>query len=138
MIVYCAGPIRGELTYQNYYKEIIEYISELGHTPLSELNTLFKSAIPLSDKQIYKRDIKWIESSAVMVAEVSGGSTGSGYEIAYALYHKKIPVLCLYEKNSSSVSAMIKGNNNPLLTLKGYTGSEDLKKCIKSFLKKNP
>ena len=49
MIIYCAGPIRGDATYHKFYKQIIEHIAEKGHTALSELNAGFKSSLPLTD-----------------------------------------------------------------------------------------
>ncbi len=50
MIIYCAGPIKGDTKYQKYYKEIIEYLTSIGHTGLSELNEEFKTSVPLTSK----------------------------------------------------------------------------------------
>ena len=38
MIIYCAGPIRGNDTYKESLKKIIEYIEGLGNTVLSEFS----------------------------------------------------------------------------------------------------
>ena len=81
MVIYCAGPIKGDTTFQNYYINIIEHLSSLKHTALSELNEDFKSAIPLTAVQIFKRDMKWIERSKMVIAEVSAPSLGVGFEI---------------------------------------------------------
>jgi len=138
MIVYCAISIRGEKTFQDFFPQIIEHITSLGHTALSELNVDFKPAAPLTDSEIFTRDIKWIDKSKVLIAEISGASTGVGFEIAYALYKKKIPVLALANKEAgSNVSAMINGCQSQLITIKRYGDSEDLKKAISDFLKKN-
>jgi 2'-deoxynucleoside 5'-phosphate N-hydrolase len=138
MIVYCAISIRGEKTYQSFFLEIIGHINSLGHTALSELNADFKPAAPLTDSEIFARDIKWIDKSKVLIAEISGASTGVGFEIAYALYKKKIPVLALANAEAgSNVSAMINGCNSQLITIKRYGDSEGLKKAISDFLKKN-
>ena len=138
MIVYCAISIRGEKTFQDFFPQIIEHITSLNHTALSELNVDFKPAAPLTDSEIFTRDIKWIDKSKVLIAEISGASTGVGFEIAYALYKKKIPVLALANKEAgSNVSAMINGCQSQLITIKRYEDSEDLKKAISDFLKKN-
>jgi 2'-deoxynucleoside 5'-phosphate N-hydrolase len=134
MIVYCAVPIRGDRTYYNFHIEIINYLNSLGHTALSELNENFKPAVLLTPKEIFSRDMKWIEKSKAMIAEVSGHSLGVGFEIAYALYDKKIPVLALFNENSDNVSAMITGCNSGLLTIERYADSAGLKKAISSFL----
>ncbi len=134
MIIYCAGPIRGDKQYQSFYKEVIKHINSLGHTALSELNEKFKSAFPLNDTQIFKRDIKWMESSSFVVAETSSPSTGVGFEVAYSLYYLKKPVLALCKKGEKSVSSMIAGCNSENLTLKFYSGSEDMKKIISQYI----
>ncbi len=138
MIVYCAISIRGEKTYQEFFPEIVKHINSTGNTALSELNTDFKPAAPLTDSEIFTRDIKWISKSKVLIAEVSSASTGVGFEIAYALYKKKIPVLALVNKEAvGKVSAMINGGDSELLTIKYYSEPDDLKKYISDFLKKN-
>jgi nucleoside 2-deoxyribosyltransferase len=138
MVVYCALPIRGEKTYQEFSHAIVEQINSLGHIALSELNAGFKPAAPLTDSEIFSRDIKWIDKSKVVIAEVSGASTGVGFEIAYALYKKKIPVLALANLNAENkISAMINGCHSQLLTLHTYDDAGSLKKIVADFLKKN-
>lgn len=137
MIVYCAGPIRGDQTYLKSYLEIIQYVENLGITALSEMNSKFTSSIPLTDRQIYTRDIKWIDGSDAMVAEVSGASLGVGFEIAYALFVRKIPVLALYNDAVQKISSMISGCSNPNLTVKSYKDDESLRKEVKAFLLKH-
>jgi hypothetical protein len=130
--------IRGEKTFQNFFPIIVEHTTSLGHTALSELNPGFKPAAPLTDSEIFSRDVKWIDKSRVLIAEISGASTGVGFEIAYALYKKKIPVLALANREvGSNISAMINGCDSKLLTLKYYENSEDLKKILSAFLKTN-
>ncbi len=136
MIIYCAGPIRGVKKYQKYYKKIIEHISSLNHSALSELNSEFSTSIPLTDKQIFVRDTKWIDRSNLMVAEVSGPSLGVGFEIAYCLYKKKIPVLALACKEVEKVSALIRGNMSQLFNFEVYNSEEDLRKYVEEFINK--
>jgi len=135
MIIYCAGPISGDTTYQENYKKIIKIVDLQGHSALAELNGKFKSSIPLSDKQIYTRDIKWIDGSQLMIAEISGPSLGVGFEIAYALFQKEIPVLALASIEVVKNSAMITGCNSNLLTVVRYSSSDEIKKIIVKYLK---
>ena len=136
MIIYCAGPIRGNLTYQDSFKKIIEYVENLGHSVLTELSGKFSSSIPLTDAQIYKRDLKWIDGSKVMIAEASGPSLGVGFEISYAIFERKLPVLVLYNSEVQQISAMIMGSDSPLLSVQKYQDEEEMKKIIKQFLTK--
>jgi len=128
-------PVRGDKRYEPFYKYIIEHITSLGHTALSEQNFDFKPAVPLTDSEIFIRDIKWLNNSSALVAEVTGASSGVGFEIAYALYKRKIPVLALSNNEAKEISAMINGCNSDLITIRKYKDSNDLKNIISEFLK---
>ena len=135
MNIYCAGPIKGDVSYQQFYTEIISHIDSLGLTALSELNNKFSEKESLTAEEIFNRDIGWIKKSDLIIAEVSGPSLGVGFEIAFGLYQLNIPVLALYNKEVKKVSAMITGCNSKLLTVIGYTNTGDLKNSISTFIK---
>lgn len=135
MIVYCAGAVKGDTSYREGYQEIVEIVKRNGHSALSELNSEFKSAFPLNVNQVFQRDIKWIEKSSMMIAEISGPSLGVGFEISYALYMREIPVLALYDAEAENISAMISGCDSELLYLKTYHNDKELEEIILSFLK---
>ena len=134
MKIYCSGPISGNTNYQNYYLEIINYIKSLGHIAFSQLNEDFHTPDDITDKYIYLRDISWIDHSQLFIAEVSGSSTGVGYEISYTLHQKEIPVLALAHINVEKVTAMLTGCDSELLTLKRYSDQNELKRIISDFI----
>jgi len=134
MIVYCAGAIKGDITYQSYYKEIISIVKSFNHTAISELNKEFKESEVISDKQIYERDINWLKESDIMIAEVSGPSLGVGYEIAYALNVIKIPVLALLYTGVKKVSSIIAGCTSELFIIREYGSPDEMQKHIEEFL----
>jgi len=134
MNIYCAGSIKGDISFQNFYREIICYADSLGHTALSEFNEKFKPSKKLSDKEIFNRDISWLRDSKLMIAEISGASLGVGFEISYALYQLKIPVLAVYNSKVKRVSAMITGGSSKLLTIKKYSSTASLKKILSAFI----
>jgi len=81
--VYFAGSIRGGdfpdrvETYRLIVEEIgknddLTSVHEAAFPPLAKLR-------PLTDKQIYYRDIRWIQDSQLMVAEITAPSLGVGY-----------------------------------------------------------
>ena len=137
MIIYCAGPIKGNTTYQENYSEIVRIVESMGHTALSEKSSKFSSTMLLSDKQIYTRDIKWIDGSKILIAEVSGPSLGVGFEISYALFTKKMPVLAVYHDQAGRISSMITGCTNPLLHVMKYSNVDQLTSLIKDFIVNN-
>lgn len=134
MIIYCAGPIRGNKTFQQNYIQIVQIVEALGHSALSEISSKFGSSIPLSAKQIYSRDVKWLDGSKLMIAEVSGPSLGVGFEVAYALFKKKIPVLAVYHESAEQISSMIIGCTDPKLQMQKYIDVDDLRKKINEFI----
>jgi hypothetical protein len=137
MIIYCAGPIRGDATYQQFYKKIIDFVESLGHIVLTELSSKFNSTVPLTDKQTYKRDLKWVDGSKIMIAEISGPSLGVGFEISYAIFKRKLPVLAIYSAEVQNISAMISGCDSPLLTIEKYNNEEEMKRIIKVYTSKH-
>ena len=137
MIIYCAGPIRGDATYQQFYIKIIAFVESLGHTVLTELSSKFNSTVPLTDKQTYKRDLKWVDGSKIMIAEVSGPSLGVGFEISYAIFQRKLPVLAIHSSEVQNISAMISGCDSPLLTIDKYRDEEEMKRIIKVYISKH-
>lgn len=134
MIIYCAGPIRGNTTYHENYSEIVRIVESMGHTALSEVSSKFSSSIPLNAKQVYTRDIKWIDGSKIMIAEVSGPSLGVGFEVSYALFAKKFLCLQFIIRQAGQISAMISGCSNPLLQVKKYSNVDDLTAMVKNFI----
>jgi len=133
--IYCAGPIRGDLRHVESYYQIVALVWQLGHTPLTELALSETEAAKASDKDIFLRDLQWLQQADALVAEVSGPSLGVGYEIAYALHALTIPVLCVRKHSSNELSAMITGNFSRQLTIKEYLSGQELDQIVKEFLK---
>ncbi len=136
MNIYCAGPIKGDTSYQLFYKKIIAEVTKLKFNALSEFNIEFEQKTKLSDKEIYERDVAWLRSSKAMIAEVSGPSLGVGFEISFALFELKIPVLALYNSEVKKVSAMISGCSSPLINIYPYKNESELYEHINKFLTK--
>jgi hypothetical protein len=135
MIIYCTGSKRGDAAYKKLHKDIIDYTESLGHTVLAELSNKFSSTIPLTENQIYKRNLKWIDGSKIILAEVSGSTLEVGFEIAYAILERKIPVLALHIADVQ-ISNMLSGCDSPLLTIKKYNDSDEMKSIIQTFINK--
>ncbi|MCH8837091.1 MAG: nucleoside 2-deoxyribosyltransferase [Candidatus Marinimicrobia bacterium] len=90
----------------------------------------------LTPEQVYQGDIALIDSSQVVVAEVTVPSSGVGVEIAYAGHHGK-PVLALYQPAPGRrLSAMIAGDHN--VTVAEYQTNKQLLAAIKRFFAKLP
>ncbi len=116
------------------YKQIIQSLKEMGHTLVSEhvaSTKLEEAEAKLTDEEIFRSDIGFIEECDCLVAEVTIPSTGVGYEICYAVSKGK-RVLCIY-KEGANVSAMVLGNRH--LSSLQYMNIKDLEKSLILYFK---
>jgi 2'-deoxynucleoside 5'-phosphate N-hydrolase len=132
--IYFAGSIRGGRSHHELYKVIIKHLQSFGEvltehvghegiTPMGETR--------MTDPEIFHRDMDWLISSDVIIADVSVPSLGVGFEIAKATDLGK-KVLCLYSVPSDGkLSAMIAGC--PDLKVEEYQSIEDVKQIIARF-----
>lgn len=79
------------------------------------------------------RSVNWIQTSDILLAEVSVPSHGVGYEIGFALNLGK-PVLCIHHAGRA-VSKMITGNPDSLLRVKAYEDIQQALAQIDEFVK---
>ena len=136
MKIYFAASIRGGRKDQNKYNELIRFISSkvevlTEHVGDSSLEQTGEQN--LSDKEIYQRDLEWLESADAVIAEVTNPSLGVGYELGIAEKLGK-PVLCLFDdgNHNRNLSAMISGNHKIMTFC--YTSLEQAKEEIISFI----
>jgi len=133
--IYFAGSIRGGREHIDFYIGIIEYLQNFGEVLTEHVGN--SSITPegentLTDNFIFNRDMEWLSSSDVIVAEVSNPSLGVGFEIASAIGLKK-KILCLFKKQvNKKLSAMIAGC--PDIIVKEYVELDEAKKLINDFL----
>jgi len=132
MKIYVAGSIRAGLQDSSIMSQIISAAQEHGEV-LTEHIFIEKNeeVRKVTSEQIFKEDIKWLESSDVVIAEISIPSFGVGYELAHAVSLNK-PVLCLCSSDVKRISAMIEGNSS--LQIDWYNDSGDAKQLASSFL----
>ncbi|MBW2112139.1 MAG: nucleoside 2-deoxyribosyltransferase [Deltaproteobacteria bacterium] len=132
--IYFAGSIRGGRGDADLYAGLIEHLSHFGKVLTEHVGNskVVESEEGLSDQEIFNRDMDWLQSSDLVIAEVSTPSLGVGYEIGMAqAYGKK--VLCLFRREKETVlSAMIAGNPN--IKVQGYQTSQEAKELISAFL----
>ena len=133
MKIYFAGSIRGGRDDAYVYEIIIKLLKNYGEVLTEHIGdqSLSNQGEDKSHQYIYNRDIKWLHSADVLVADVSTPSVGVGYEIGTAeMLDKRI--LCLYKEGSlKPISVMIDGDNK--LIKKIYKNVDELPDIIKEF-----
>ena len=135
MNIYFACSITGGREFESIYRELVDSMAADGHViPTSHLalSEVMEKERIVQSRDVYLRDVEWIENCDALVAEVSVPSHGVGYEIGYALQKGK-PVLCLYQ-NERKVSKMITGNPHPALKVESYSTVKEAMVKLKSFL----
>ena len=136
MKIYFAGAIRGGRADVTIYLSIIKHLQTKGqvlteHIGSSELND--KGESNRTNQEIFHRDIEWLQSADVIIAEVTTPSLGVGYELGIAEKLMK-RVLCLYRPiKGKRLSAMINGNEK--FKCQAYQSLNEAKIHINNFLK---
>lgn len=137
MKIYFAGSIRGGREDAELYLKLIEHLAEYGKVLTEHLGNvnITASGEQLGVKEIYERDLAWLNGSDIMVAEVSTPSLGVGYELGKA-ESLGIPILCLHRKvEGKTLSAMIAGNKK--FKVSEYSNIEEAFKKIDTFVQEN-
>ncbi len=136
MKIYFAGSIRGGREDASVYQQIIEYLRNFGEVLTEHIGDSAlteKGDDGTTDRFIHDRDLEWLLSADVLIAEVTTVSLGVGYEIGRAIQSGK-KVLCLFRQDSGrNLSAMIAGC--PDLVLVKYENQEEVKRSIGIFMK---
>ncbi len=134
MKIYFAGSIRGGRSDKDLYSNIITHLKNHGEVLTEHIGDESLTAhgeMQLTDDEICERDIEWIRSADVIVAEVTNPSLGVGYELGLAeALGKKI--ICLFRLlDDKRLSAMINGNKN--FKKSSYSCQEGALKHIDDF-----
>ena len=135
MTIYFAGSIRGGRDDRGIYASIIELLRDYGevvteHVGDASINLGGENA---PDTEIHDRDLAWLRSADVLVAEITAPSLGVGYEIGRAVEWGK-RILCLFRPTDGrKLSGMISGS--PGVELHRYSSVDDLRPIFARALK---
>jgi len=135
MKIYFSCSITGGRQDQQIYHAIVQTLLEGGHeVPTAHLSRsdVIEKEVVVAAREVYERDVQWVEDCDALIAEVNTPSHGVGYEIALALAMGK-SVLCCYHEGRK-VSKMILGNTHPTLKIYAYQSQIDLIHAVKNFL----
>ncbi len=135
MKIYFAGSIRGGRSDASTYRSMIDYLSSFGEVLTEHVGRASLSEDGddgPSDRYIHDRDMAWLSSCDLLVAEVSVPSLGVGYEVGQAVAMKK-PVLCLCKSGCGRpLSAMIAGS--PAIRTAVYASMDEARQILAEFL----
>lgn len=135
MTIYFAGAIRGGRGDQALYLDIIDRLQDYGTVLTEHVGdaNLVEGSENAADCDIHDRDLDWLRSADVLVAEVTTPSLGVGYEIGRAV-EWGTRVICLYRPSDGKrLSGMIAGCNQ--LSVHEYSHLADVDRILQKALK---
>lgn len=133
MKIYLACTVRGDRGGVAAGRALVSRLQERGHDVLTThlLDDDVEAAEgTLSEADVFRRDIAWLSTCDVLVAEASGSSYGVGFEVGYVLGRADRTgqtVLLVYDyARRDGVSRLISGNCDPRCTTFAYRSIDDL------------
>ncbi len=141
MNVYLACTVRGNRGGVAAARALADLIEGHGHTVLTRhlLDDDVEAAeSALSERDVFERDLRWLDAADLLIAEASGSSYGVGFEVGYVLGRAHATgqrVLLLYDRaRRPNVSRLIAGNAHGACTTYPYSSTEDLLNFVERFL----
>ncbi|MBP7232568.1 MAG: nucleoside 2-deoxyribosyltransferase [Syntrophaceae bacterium] len=133
--IYFAGSIRGGRNDVQIYQTLITWLGKYGEVLTEHVGNPALSIAGddgPNDRFIHDRDMAWLKSCNIVVAEVTVPSLGVGYELGWATALKK-SVLCLHRSmETSPLSAMISGS--PEIQTASYSSMNEAKDILDNFI----
>jgi hypothetical protein len=139
--IYLACTVRGDRSAVVGLRALVAALEADGHEILTKhlLDDNVEGAESrLSEREVYERDVAWLDACDLLIADASGSSFGVGFEVGYVLGRadrSRQSVLLLYRADRRPlISRLISGNSHPRCTTIAYTDASDLPNRIASLL----
>jgi nucleoside 2-deoxyribosyltransferase len=141
MRIYLACTVRGDRGGLAAARDLCALLQQHGHTVLTThllSDDVEAAEAALTERDVFERDIAWLDSADLLIAEASGSSYGVGFEVGYVLGRAAQTgqqVLLLYDQGRRAhVSRLITGNAHPSCTTYPYRDAADLMRFVASYL----
>jgi dUTP pyrophosphatase len=139
--IYLACTVRGNRGGIAGAREIAALLERCGHRVLTAHlldDNVDEAESALTEREVYDRDLEWLNTADLLIAEASGSSYGVGYEVGYVLGRAPQTgqrVMLLYDAaRAPHISRLISGNTHPSCTTHGYTDSAGLLQFVAAHL----
>lgn len=133
MKVYLACTVRGDRGGIEAGRAIAARLQQLGHEVLTThllADDVNEAEGALTEDAVFRRDIEWLSSCDLLVAEASGSSYGVGFEVGYVLGRAPQTgqrVILVYDRaRRHAISRLITGTRADACASFGYASIEDL------------
>ena len=117
MKIYFGFTVAGDRSTVMAAREIVGILEEMHHEVLTRHlveDSAWEADRSITPKEVYLRDINWLEQCDMFIAEVSGSSFGLGFETGYLLGATAKKVILFYRRDvESKISLLITGITQP-------------------------
>ena len=141
MTIYLACTVRGDRGGVLAGRAICERLEHHGHHVQTRhllADDVEAAESTITEGEVFRRDMEWLTTCDVLVAEASGSSYGVGFEVGYVLGRAHASgqrVVLLYDAaRRDKVSRLITGNDHPACATFGYESIEALTAFIDKTL----
>ena len=141
MRIYLACTVRGDRGTVATARHIHECLVRLGHEVLTAHlldDNVDTAEDRLGDRDVFRRDLAWLESADAVVAETSGSSYGVGFEVGYTMGRAAQfgqRVLVLFDAaRRGRVSRLISGMDDPRANVLAYERADDIAPFLERHL----
>jgi nucleoside 2-deoxyribosyltransferase len=145
MTIYLACTVRGDRGRVSAARALCAQLQARGHTVLTThllADDVERAESASTERQVYERDVAWLEACDLLVAEASGSSYGVGFEVGYVLgrsAHTRQRVLVVFDRaRQPDLSRLIVGNAHPRCTTVSYADTAELLRSVDAYLNGAP
>jgi nucleoside 2-deoxyribosyltransferase len=138
MKIYFGFTVAGDRSALIAARRIVDILEEMRHEVLTRHlveDNAWEADRSITAREVYLRDIKWLEKCEMFIAEVSGSSFGLGFETGYLLGATAKKVVLFYRRDvESKISLLITGITHPNCRLVPYSDLHDVEVWIRNNL----
>jgi hypothetical protein len=136
MKIYFGFTVAGDRSSLEAARKIVELVVQMGHEVLTRHlveDNAWEADRLITPKEVYLRDMKWLEQCDLFMAEVSGSSFGLGLETGYLLGANTKKVVLFYRRNvETKISLLITGITHPNCRLTPYSDLDEIEVWIRN------
>ena len=138
MKIYFGFTVAGDRSAVNVARKIVNILVEMHHEVLTRHlveENAWEADRQMMPKEVFLRDMKWLEQCDMFIAEVSGSSFGLGFETGYLLGATTKKVVLFYRRDvETKISLLITGITHPNCRLAPYSNPDEVEIWIRNNL----
>ena len=134
MKIYLGFTVAGDRSSVEAARKILGVLQSRGHEVLTTHlveEDAWQADRSVPSRDIFTRDMIWLNECDLFIAEVSGSSFGLGFETGYLLGATQKKTLLFYDRSMErKISLLITGNTHPNCLLVPYSRLDELEDLV--------